>query len=180
MRDMKCLPVFVAFTLLSLSFWAYAEDASPATEDSSLKNLKTSISNDVTPAMEQAFLSQLKTAIAHKDYKLFRELFYESENSGRWLELQTVGPFDTILSDVPRVYSFKLPTPITGMGGRPITPSVTPIFFDNKWSEKLILVRELIITFPMNVPNTVGKIASMPLIVKNGKLFVVDEMFTES
>jgi len=150
----KAFQIFTAILFLSLSSQAFADV--------------------VTPAMEDAFLGKLKASIAHKDYKQFRELFYKSEEKGRWLQLQTGGPFNTIVSDSPRTYSFQPPSHITGMGGQPIAPFVQPVFAEwHKKREKLEVVRELIITFPMTVPGTAGKTASMPLIVNNGKLLVV-------
>lgn len=130
--------------------------------------------------MEDAFLGKLKTAIVHKDLKLFRTLFYESQNEGKWMDLQKFGPFDTILSDSARVYRFGPPTLMTGIGGRSIRPGVSPVYHDYKWHENLEVVRELIITFPMTVPHTAGKIALMPLILKDGKLLAVTESFCES
>ena len=153
---MKCL-LWLAALIFFMSYPTHAED--------------------ITPAMEQAFLSQLKTAVAHKDYKLFRELFYESQNNGRWLDLQNIGPFDTIFSTSSRTYHFQSPNPMTGIGGHPITPTVSPVFYDQKWHEDLVVIRELIITFPTRVPGTSGNIACIPLILKNEKLLAVDETY---
>lgn len=161
---MKAFQVFTAVVLLSLSSPVFAED--------------------VTPTMEDAFLSKFKASIANKDYEQFRELFYESENKGMWMQLQTRAPYETIFSDSPRTYSFEPPwagrtrstqarTPSTWYG----IPTVTPIFHNNNWWEKLRVAKELIITFPMKVPYTNENVVHIPLIVKNGKLFAVHESF---
>ncbi len=130
----------------------------------------------VTPAMEADFLSKLKTAVAHKNHREFRNLFYESQDKGQWLTLQTIGPFDMVFSDAPRTYDFQLPGAYPTNLGRPVIPYISPIFHDAGWKEELTVAIQLKITFNRNVPGTSGNEAFLPLIVKHGKLYAVEEM----
>jgi len=129
--------------------------------------------DEVTPAMEKVFLDKLKSAVTHKDYKLFRSLFYESEDKGEWLKLQDFEPFDSLFSPTPRTYRFKPPTEMQFLD-RMVLPTAMPIYHDAKWHEDLTIVRELRITFPMRHPDTSGNIATICLIAKDGRLWAVE------
>jgi hypothetical protein len=141
---------------------------------------------EVTPAMEHAFLVQLKTAIAHRDYKLFRSLLFESGENGGWLRVQDYPAYAIVFSDAPRVYVFGPPW-LAHDGINPITPRITPIVPDQNWRGNAHASGELYIVFPGTIKapglqqswdvqtNSDCSFLHVPLVVRQGRLLAARE-----